>query len=151
MCGWIFLSIVLRPFKSHSKLELCFYTKKKYWVCAKLHVMQVRCNTFVSHCKYWNQFPWGTSTPAMQSNGPLPQVKFYLLVYDLLGLAAVLARYSASLPMWLVGVEGETWAGCIYEIFCLIWLVPFILLDAIQPLSWWLWVGRLCSFGCLML
>jgi len=67
-------TVVIRPFKSHSKLELCFYTKKKYWVCAKLHVMQVGCNTFVSHCNYWNQFPWGTSTPAMQSNGPLPQV-----------------------------------------------------------------------------
>jgi hypothetical protein len=67
-------TVVIRPFKSHSKLELCFYTKKKYWVCAKLHMMQVGCNTFVSHCNYWNQFHWGTSTPAMQSNGPLPQV-----------------------------------------------------------------------------
>ena len=52
-------TVVIRPFKSHSKLELCFYAKKKYWVCAKLHVMQVGCNTFVPHCKYWNQFPWG--------------------------------------------------------------------------------------------
>jgi hypothetical protein len=45
-------TVVIRPFKSHSKLELCFYTKNKYWVCAKLHVMQVGCNTFVSHCNY---------------------------------------------------------------------------------------------------
>src|ERR1700723_3423018 len=34
-------TVVIRPVKSHSKLELCFYTKKKYWVCAKLHMMQL--------------------------------------------------------------------------------------------------------------
>jgi len=64
-------SSLTRPFRSHSKPKLCFYAKKKI-----LRMCKVTCdaNWVQYFCKYWNQFPWGTSTPAIQSNGPLTQV-----------------------------------------------------------------------------